>query len=250
MIAVMAMLMTATAVMAQNYGIVFNELEVTEENASDIFGDGLASYDAAQNTMVLREGFDYHLSRGFVTINTGSDFHIHLVGNAKIYAAVASDDNVIVEADDEYTLNFVANISGSALKCKNLTVMPKVYLDLLSRNSQNDMYALDCETLTVDHATLYAEVTTAQMAVATRQMTLDGCWLKKPRGGFVSSINGGISFGDGSPAKLVRIVSEGYGVDEVNEPMHKAAVEKIYENGRIVIVKDGKRYDVTGRKLN
>ena len=250
MLAVMAMLMTTSVVTAQNYGIVFGALEVNEVNAADIFGNGTASYDLEQNTLVLQDNFNYHLSRGFVTINTGRDFRIRLEGDAKIYAAVVSDDAIIVEADDNFTLSFTANISGSALKCKSLTVMPKVYLDLLSRNSQSDMYALDCESLTVNNAVLYAEVTTAQLAVATQQMTLNECWLKKPHGGFVSAINGGICFGDGIPAKLVRIVTEGYGVDELDEPAQNVSVEKVFKNGQVIIIKDGKQYDMTGRALN
>lgn len=250
MLAVVTMLMTATTLMAQNYGIMFHELEVTEENAADIFGDGKASYNAEQNTLVLREDFSYQLSRGFVTISTGSEFHIHLEGNAEIYAAVKSDDDIVIEADDEFTMKFTSNISGSALKCKKLTVMPNVWLDLLSRNSQSGMYALECDELTVNSAKLNAEVTTAQLAVATQRMTLNGCWLEKPRGGFVSAFNGGICFGDGFPAKLVRITTKGFGVDEMDEPTHNTGVKKVYENGQIVIVKDGKRYDVTGRELH
>lgn len=245
----MAVFMAVTPAVAQNYGIVFGELEVTEANAADIFGDGMASYDAERNMLVLQDNFDYHLSHGFVTINTGREFRIVLEGKAEMSASIDCGDPVVVEAVDQGELKITSNISGTALKCATLTVMPDVLLDLFSRNSPNDMYALECDELIVNEADVHAEVTTAQLAIATKAMTLNGCWLQRPRGGGVNAEHGGICFADGTPAKFIRIVVEGYGVQEEDEPVQNAKVEKIFEDGRIVIVKDGKRFDVTGREL-
>ena len=41
-----------------------------------------------------------------------------------------------------------------------------------------------------------------------------------------------------------------YGVDENGQEASEQAVQKIFENGKIVIIKDGKRYTVTGQRLN
>ena len=109
------------------------------------------------------------------------------------------------------------------------------------------MYALDCKDLTVNQAIVYAEVTTAQLAVHVETMTLNESWLQKPRGGFVNTSWGGICFGDGTPAKIVRIIKEGFGINEIEAPEQQ--VLKVFEDGHIVIEKDGKRYDVTGREL-
>ena len=249
-LAVMAVFMAVTPAVAQNYGIVFGDLEVTEENANDIFGDGMASYDVIQNTLRFKDGFHYHLSVGLVTINTGSEFHIILDGHAEMMASLTSDDAIFVEASDQGRLKITSNISGSALKCKALVVKPNVFLDLLSRNSQIGMYALDCDELSVNDASLYAEVTTANLAVKTNRMKLDGCYLQKPAGGGVNAAWGGICFADGTPAKIVRIAEEGTGVPEEEAPSQGIQVKKIFEKGRIVIVKDGKRYDITGREIN
>lgn len=248
--AVMAVFMAVTPAVAQSYGIVFGELEVTEANASDIFGDGTAWYDAEQNKMVLQDGFIYRLSHDFVTINTGREFRIVLEGTAEMSASVDCGDPIVVEAVDEGVLKITSNISGSALKCQKLTVMTGVMLDLLSRNSPSDMHALDCDELIVNAAVIHAEVTTAQLAVAAKSMTLNNCWLQRPAGGGVNANYGGICFADGTPAKFVRIIAEGYGLQEGNVPDQNAQVEKLYEDGRIVIVKDGKRYDITGREMN
>lgn len=242
--------MAATAV-AQNYGIAFGELEVTADNAADIFGDGKAAYDAEQNTLTLQEGLDYHLSKNFVTIATGRDFHIRLEGKAEMSASIDCGDDLFIETTEPYTLKITANISGSALKCPNLTINDNVTLDVLSRNSSTDFHALDCAgTLTVNNAILYAEVTTARLAVAVQDMVLNGCWLQKPKGGTINPAEGGICFGDGIAAKQVRITTVGFGIEENDETQQDAQVKKVYENGRIVIIKDGKKYNVKGQQLH
>lgn len=247
-LAVMTVLVAASPLSAFNYGIMFGELAVSPANADDIFGDGMASYNAPENMLLLQDGFEYHLSRGLVTVNTGRSFRIVLEGDATFVASIESSDPIVVEAVDDALLSITSNISGSALKCQSLTVNSGVTMKLLSRNSQNNMYALDCDELTVNEAIFNAEVTTAQLAVATHRMNLNRCWLEKPRGGGVNETWGGICFADGAPAKIIRIIVEGYGVEETEDGQN-AKVEKLFEDGRIVIVKDGKRYDVTGREL-
>ena len=241
--------MTVVDAMAQ-YGIKFGELEVDATNASDIFGDGKVSYDPALNVLMLHEGFEYNLSKNFVTINTGCDFGIRLVGDAEIVASVDCSDNLYIEATGSHTLKITSNISGSALTCPNLTVGNGVTLELLSRNSQADMYALDCgDLLTVNGGNLKAEVTTANMAVATQCMTLEGCWMQKPRGGFVGSIAGGICYGDGIPAKVVNITVTGFSVGENQGDGFSQGVLKLVENGKVVIIKDGKRFNLKGQRI-
>lgn len=239
---------TAASAMAQ-YGIKFGDLEVDESNASDIFGDGTAAYFADQNVLVLREAFEYHLSKYFVTFETGRDFVIRLEGDAEIVASVDCSDNLYIEAVGNHTLKITSNISGSALKCPNLTIENGVTLNLLSRNSQNDMYALDCAgQLTVNEGNLRAEVTTARMSVVAESMVLEGCWMKKPKGGGINSAEGGICYADGVPAKEVNITVEGFGIEENQDAAESA--RKIVENGRVVIVKDGKRYNLNGQRMN
>ena len=190
-------------VQAKNYGLRFGEKEVTSKNAKDIFGDGKASYDAATNTLTLSEGFAYSLPKGLVDWNTGKELHIRLDGDAVIKAAIKSADNIVIEG--AHKLNIVSNISGSALECPSLEINEGVTLDVLSRNSQSGMFALKCSNLTVHSATLQAEVTTADWAIDVQELMVDGCWMEKPKGGYVDKERGCICFGDGTPAKRVRI---------------------------------------------
>ena len=238
---------TAVSAMAQ-YGIKFGDLEVDESNASDIFGNGTAAYYADQNVLVLREGFEFHLSKNFVSFETGRDIIIRLEGDAEIVASVDCIDNLYIEGAGSHKLTITSNISGSALKCPNLTIENGVTLNLLSRNSQNDMYALDCAgMLTVKEGNLKAEVTTARMAVAAESMVLEGCWMKKPKGGGINSIEGGICYADGVPAKEVHITVEGFSIEENQDAAE--SVRKVFENGTIVIIKDGRRYNLNGQLL-
>ena len=70
------------------------------------------------------------------------------------------------------------------------------------------MYALSCDAITVNAATLLAEVTTTNLAVQTKQLNLNGSWLEKPKGGFVDKEKACICYGDSLPAKRVRITLE------------------------------------------
>ena len=191
---------------AKNYGLRFGEKEVTSKNAKNIFGDGKASFDASSNTLVLEEGFAYSLSKGLVEWNTGQELHIRLEGNAVIKAAIKSQDRIVIEG--AHQLSIVSNISGSALECPSLELNPGVTLDLLSRNSQAGMYALSCANILVNSATLQAEVTTANLAIETQELLLNGCWMEKPKGGLIDTEKGCVCFGDGVPAKRVRIAPE------------------------------------------
>jgi len=205
-ILLLAAICCLSGVQAKGYGLRFGDKEVTSKNAKNIFGDGKASYDASTNTLTLRDGFAYSLSKGLVVWNTGKELHIRLEGDAIIKAAVKSQDAIIIEG--AHKLNITSNISGSALECPSLLLNEGLTLDLLSRNSQAEMYALSCPVITVNHAILQAEVTTADVAIKTRQITLNGCMIEKPKGGYADEGKEYICFGDGTPAKRVRIAPQ------------------------------------------
>ena len=172
---------------------------------SEIIKAGKAKYVKSTNTLVLEDGFKYSLGKGLVVFETGKDLHILLKGNAEFRAALVFKDNVIIDAEKPATLSVTSNISGSAIQCPSLTINKDATVSLMSRNSQENMFALSCEAITVNAATLLAEVTTANLAVETKELNLNGSWLEKPKGGFVDTEKACICFGDGMPAKRVRI---------------------------------------------
>ena len=230
------------------YGITFGTLEVNSDNEDDIFGDGKASYDAGTNTLFLAKGFSYSLSKGFVNFDTEKEtVNIHLEGDASISAAVKGDKHFYISADGAYTLSIKSNTSGSALECKSLHIAPNVKLDLLSRNSQSGMYALNCAgKLKMEESTLTAEVTTADMAVKVKELELTKCVIEKPKGGGVNSSRGGICYADGLPAKIVRIVP---GQDQAIETiaLPDTPVQKVIRDGRLIILRGDRIYTATGQ---
>ena len=205
-----AMCCVTMAQAVERYGIEFGKVEVTSANKDDIFGDGKAAYDPKSNTLVLQEGFAYSLSKGIVTFDTKQEpFVIRLEGNAQIKASVWSRNSLRVVSDGAYTLDITSNISGSALLCPSLYIGPQTTLKLLSRNSQKDMYALECVgMLTIESGSLLAEVTTAEVAVRAGDLVLNGVEMIKPKGAVRDPETSNLCFGDGTPAKIIRIVPE------------------------------------------
>ena len=175
---------------------------------SEVLKAGQVKYEKSTNTLILEEGFRYSLSKGLVIFETGKDLRILLKGNAEFKAALVFKDNLIVDSEGEHTLSITSNISGSALQCPALTVNKNAKLELLSRNSQEGMFALSCPLITVNGGTLLADVTTAFLAIETTQLNLNGSWMEKPKGGIVDAEKRCVCFGDGTPAKRVRITPE------------------------------------------
>lgn len=175
---------------------------------SEVLKAGKIKYDKATNTLVLEEGFRYSLGKGLVVFKTGKDLRILLKGNAEFRAALVFEDKVIIDSEGDYTLSVTSNISGSAVQCPALTVNQKAKVALLSRNSQEGMYALSCPEITVNGGMLTAEVTTAFFAVQTDKINLNGSWMEKPKGGIIDAEKRCICFGDGTPAKRVLIKPE------------------------------------------
>lgn len=174
----------------------------------EVLKAGQVKYEKSTNTLILEEGFRYSLGKGLVIFETGKDLRILLKGNAEFKAALVFKDNLIVDSEGEHTLSITSNISGSALQCPALTVNKNAKLELLSRNSQEGMFALSCPLITVNGGTLLADVTTAFLAIETTQLNLNGSWMEKPKGGIVDAEKRCVCFGDGTPAKRVRITPE------------------------------------------
>ena len=83
---------------------------------------------------------------------------------------------------------------------------------------------------------------------------IDSTWRNAPSGEYrfgISSV-----YANGIESEIVwsnAIKKTGFGIDEDTgnqEDEAKQPVKKVFENGQIVIIKDGKRYDVQGKQLN
>ncbi len=254
LLTLLVLIAATTGVFAKEYyGIIFgmNE-EVNSENAADIFGDGKASYVYSTNTLILEQGFSYSLSKGFVSFQTEREFHILLRGDAEIKASIHSYDDIKIEAAVPSTLTITANISGSGIECPNLTVTQDAELYVLSRNSAQDMYAIQCEnTLTVISTRLEAKMVNSSMAIALKKLDLKGVTITTPAGGVVNNTKGGICYADGTSARWVIIdPSEYTAVDDLSAtPIH--GPRKILSDGQVLILMpDGRTLNLLGAELN
>ena len=194
----LALLMAATSLFAESKSII----------PSEILKNKKAKYDEASNTIIFEEGFKLGMTKGYLIFVSDGDLRFLLKGNAEFRASLLVEGNLIIDSEGDYTLSVTSNITGSALRCAALQVNKGTTLNLLSRNSRDAMFALDCRDITVNEATLLAEVTTANISVYTEHLTLNGCKLEKPKGGIVNKEKGCICFGDGIPAKIVRITPQ------------------------------------------
>lgn len=175
---------------------------------AEVLNAGKVKYEKFTNTLVLEDGFRYSLGKGLVVFETGKDLRILLKGNAEFKAALVFKDKLIIDSEGEHTLSITSNISGSAMQCPELTVNKDAKVELLSRNSQDNMFALSSPVITVNGGTILADVTTAFLAIETTQLNLNGSWMEKPKGGIVDAEKRCVCFGDGTPAKRVRITPE------------------------------------------
>ncbi len=194
----LALLMAATSLFAESKSII----------PSEILKNKKAKYDEASNTIIFEEGFKLGMTKGYLIFVSDGDLRFLLKGNAEFRASLLVEGNLIIDSEGDYTLSVTSNITGSALRCAALQVNKGTTLNLLSRNSRDAMFALDCRDITVNEATLLAEVTTANISVYTEHLTLNGSKMEKPKGGIVNKEKGCICFGDGIPAKIVRITPD------------------------------------------
>lgn len=93
------LLATSASAAIPGYGIFVGGIEITENNASDVLGDGTVSYDADTNTLTLNNAtitdyytFEYYDWPGFCGIyNDTQGFKINLVGDNKIVTVIKGE---------------------------------------------------------------------------------------------------------------------------------------------------------------
>ncbi len=95
------------------YNLIVGDTVVTGDNASDIFGDGSASYDSATNTLTLEDckltkGYEWHtLAHNYSSVFANGDLNLAVKGNNTIVSS-ATGMNFI----DAIHVNGNLNISG------------------------------------------------------------------------------------------------------------------------------------------
>ena len=126
------------------------------------------------------------------------------------------------------------------------------YLD----KSEISIFEIDCHFARVKHYHLYRSDSEGNIVTLADESTgtsfIDSTWNDAPAGLYRFGISE--VYFNGIESEIIwsdLIEKTGFGIDEndgLEEPQQQ--VQKVFENGHIVIIKDGKRYNVAGQLLN
>ena len=117
------------------------------------------------------------------------------------------------------------------------------------------IYEIACHLSPILHYRLYRADSEGNMVMLANEYTgtsfIDSTWNEA----YAGLYRFGISevYYNGTESEIIwsnAIEKTDYGIDENGQEMPEQTVQKVLENGQIVIIKDGKRYSVSGQVLN
>ena len=117
------------------------------------------------------------------------------------------------------------------------------------------IYEINSQLEQINHYRLYRADSEGHTILLADEITgssyLDSTWNDIPTGMYRFGISS--AFANGVESEIIwsePIEKTDIGINEVIVKPENSSVQKVFENGQIVIIKDGKRYTVTGQKLN
>ena len=122
--------------------------------------------------------------------------------------------------------------------------------------SNIDIFEIKCHLASIKHYRLYrtdSEGNTVLLAdEVTESSYIDSTWNEASAGNYRFGISE--VYFNGAESEIIwsdTIIKTDFGIDENgNQEDSEPSVQKVIEDGQIVIIKDGKRYNVTGQHLN
>lgn len=130
---------------ATEYPLIVNGIQVTEDNAGDVLGDGTVSYDAAGKTLTLNGA----------TITKGT-------GNTYPGIDCKEELTIILQGQNKIEMG-AASMSNGITAEKNLTIKGEGSLDIISPG--NSIWCKDI--LTIDGADIFADSRTSNANAAS-----------------------------------------------------------------------------------
>ena len=175
------------------YNLYINETRVTSKNASDILGDGKASYDAEKKTLTL-SGDVNGISNGTSAYDTGisgltiniaaavSVSYISIYGNTTITGSsmltvngnINSDDVDLSLVDANIVVNGNITTDDGGLSINNANI---VVNGSIQGGSYGDNLSINNSAVTVDNGDDKA-------IYDFKKVTLTNCYVKTPQGGY------------------------------------------------------------------
>lgn len=261
----------------------FCDVEVTGRNATDIpvksVLSGKASYDKATATLTLN-GFKNEAGTTMKGVeNMTTDLlNIKLIGENILGASVAIETsyNLIVEGPGSLQINGGDNTAAIHLATSSeLTIKNSAYVEVngyagIKSNATIDCMAMgmdpgdaepssnDAAVLTINNASLHVKSTDEGAIFGFREANLTDAKVEEADVEFVFDCLEGSSspatFGFYSNtasdyAKEVTIVKTGATAVENIQSLPRSNSQKVIENGQVVILREGKRYNLLGAEM-
>ena len=227
---------------------------VTSENASDILGDGVASYDASSNTLTI--------SGNITAPDDNTPCIDNSIHNLTINVASAA---TLTAYEKTIKIQGITTIIGSAKLTVNETKpiingteeLPAIYAVVNNLNISNanldvngDFYCSG--DLKITNSTLSTTTVTITQGsiMGYKSLTLTDCYLKTPQGGYYDSTYKKLVNAKGAGVSGVEIVATGKptGVEDIFVTPSDET-RKILHNGTLFILRGNKTYTLTGQEV-
>ncbi len=146
-VCMMFWLIPLTSSAATEYPLTVNGIQVTEDNAGDVLGDGTVSYDAVGKTLILNGATITTSERDtYPGIDCKEDLTIILQGQNKIEMGAASMSNGIT-AEKNLTIKGEGSLDiispGNSIWCKDILTIDGAELTADSRTSTTDAASVE-----------------------------------------------------------------------------------------------------------
>ena len=205
------------------------------------------------------------------TIMTGPSFATYIgpCGSAKITAKDGTSHLLILFSEGKLYDYDLSNgilihhprleqrhIKGISIgKYKGKDAMFVVVLDISHNTTALHIYAINSHLSRIIGYRLYRSDSEGHTVILADEVTessyIDSTWNEIGFGVYRFGISP--IYANGNESEIIwsdPIVKSGIGIDEHTDNPTEQSVQKVLENGQIVIIKDGKRYNVSGQKLN
>lgn len=195
---------TAPKAVAQEYGIRVGEIEITDENAADVFEDGGSIvYDHASRTLTLKDALvEYYLPKLLEVRAADDTLTIVLQGENKFVGegfVIFSDTHLRFTGQGSLTVE-----NGTMAICmahaRNLIIDGGCTLDLKGRFWGMTTWE-GAGSLTVNASTLRVEGPGYGSLCDFSLIHLEGCDIREPEGAFIATKG----YSDGSSVQLVAL---------------------------------------------
>ena len=250
------------------YNLYVAGTRVTSENASDILGDGAASYDASAKTLTISGNITAPDNNTPCIESEINNLTINVAAAAMLSAyekTIYLDGNTTITGSALLTLSATKALVNEYDECSAIYAENNLHVSGAKLSIDGDFYCSG--SLNITNSTLSTNYTIFgggnEMAVTNStvtitqgsilgfgSLTLTDCYLKTPQGGYYDSSNKKLVNAKGAGVSGVEIVASGEptAIEDVRIDSEKA--QKLLHNGTLYILRpDGKVYTLQGQEV-